>query len=302
MIQSPPPSSPIQAAKNALFASQDNFSRLMDQASHLMGDLSDGLKPNELNALAVTDPDAYNKAVVKMGFDRVQKNLGSEPGSDSYVDFAAMESRVLVQPEEKPKSDATDPTPAPATATATAEAAAAAADPNAQTAMAQTAAEGGVSGASGDAKKGGPSFEGGGGYDDDEYDEEFFAMLMDDGDEDGDGLTELDEFYRARAKGLVPASGGQVRAALTLQDHLTVMTQRFYDGAKVKEAEQALMCLEVRSRSISWVSWFGFLGLVWFDGWFDGWLVQRTANALKNQRNSSSSSSVYVSWMAIWDG
>ena len=82
MIQSPPSSSPIQAAKNALFASQDNFSRLMDQASHLMGDLSDGLKPNELNALAVTDPDAYNKAVVKMGFDRVQKNLGSEPGLD----------------------------------------------------------------------------------------------------------------------------------------------------------------------------------------------------------------------------
>ena len=57
-----------------------------------------------LNDLARTDPEAYNKAMVKAGFDRVQKNLGAEPGSDSYVDFAAMEARVLVH-EQKPKEE-----------------------------------------------------------------------------------------------------------------------------------------------------------------------------------------------------
>ena len=44
----------MEDAKSALYASQDNFSKLMDQASHLMGDLSDGLNPTELNDLART--------------------------------------------------------------------------------------------------------------------------------------------------------------------------------------------------------------------------------------------------------
>ena len=43
----------------------------------------------------------------------------------------------------------------------------------------------------------------------------FFEMLAEDPDRDGDGRTETDEFYRARAKGLVPVDPEDVKAAMT---------------------------------------------------------------------------------------